>query len=319
MRRRARFLTMFAILGLALVPALAEARPGGGSSSGSRGARSYQAPPATRTAPEAPQRFDRTQATPAPARPSAPVAAPGVGAPGRAGLFQRNPFLAGFLGAGLFGLLLGGGLFGGLSGLAGVLGLLLQVGLFALIAMLVIGFLRRRRQQPALAGGPAGLMREQMDGPVPTRAGGSAGLGRGTGRPTDELGIRGEDFPQFEQMLRRVNEAWSARDLATLSRIATPEMVQYFRDDLAALDARGWRNETRDVRLEQGDLAEAWREEARDYATVAMRFSLVDVTRDTEGRVVEGDPETRQETKELWTFVRVPAGDWTLSAIQQVR
>ncbi len=343
-RRTARFLSSLAVLALALAPALAEARPGGGSSSGSRGARTYQAPPPTRTAPEAPQRFDRTQT--APSQPGAPSAAPGrPGAPATAGAaatagagaargnwLQRNPFLAGFLGAGLFGMLLGGGLFGGLSGLAGFFGLLLQIGLIALLVMLAVR-LFRRRQQPAMAGGaPNPMMRERMDEPARGRPGlggpglgasgigalGATGLARGNSRPADEVGIRGEDFAAFEELLARVNDAWSRRDIATLQRIATPEMAQFFRDDCAALDARGWRNETRDVKLEQGDLAEAWEEGARSYATVAMRFSLVDVTRDALGNVVEGDPERRQEAKELWTFVRVPSGPWTLSAIQQV-
>ena len=39
-----------------------------------------------------------------------------------------------------------------------------------------------------------------------------------------------------------------------------------------------------DVRLLQGDLAEAWREGGREYATLAMRFSMIDATRDPSGR-----------------------------------
>ena len=75
--------------------------------------------------------------------------------------------------------------------------------------------------------------------------------------------------------------------------------------------------ETRDVRLESGDLAEAWNENGQDYATVAMRFSLIDVTRDSSGQVVEGDPQARQTVTEIWTFTRRPGQEWLLSAIQQ--
>ena len=65
-------------------------------------------------------------------------------------------------------------------------------------------------------------------------------------------------------------------------------------------------------------MSEAWREGAREYATVAMRFSLVDVTRQrVRRRVVEGDPERRTEAVELWTFMRTQGGPWLLSAIQQ--
>ncbi len=304
MRRPARFLTIAAAALLALAPVLAEARPGGGASSGSRGARSYQAPAQTNTAPNQARPFERTQSEPA--RPSAPQAAPGVARPQAApgGFLGRNPFLAGLLGGGLLGLMLGGGFLSG--GLAGLLGVMLQLALIAGLVMLLMAMLRRRAQ-PA----PAGMARNMAEG-QPRMA------GFGGGAAAAPVAITQPDYAAFEALLRDVNAAWSARDLPALSRLATPEMVGYFRDDYAALDARGWRNETRDVRLEQGDLAEVWREGAREYATVAMRFSLVDVTREAAtGRVTEGDPERRQMATEVWTFVRVPGGPWQLSAIQQ--
>jgi predicted lipid-binding transport protein (Tim44 family) len=127
------------------------------------------------------------------------------------------------------------------------------------------------------------------------------------------------DFDAFEGILKDVNGAWSRQDLGAIQRLATPEMVQYFSDDLTDIAGRGLRNETRDVALEQGDLAESWREGNREYATVAMRFSMIDVTRRlSDGAVVEGDADRRTEATELWTFVRVAgSGHWMLSAIQQ--
>jgi predicted lipid-binding transport protein (Tim44 family) len=71
------------------------------------------------------------------------------------------------------------------------------------------------------------------------------------------------------------------------------------------------------TRLLQGDLAEAWREGDSDYATVAMRFSMVDRTVDrTTGRLVEGS-EQPVEATEVWTFLRPRGGAWQVSAIQQ--
>ena len=76
-------------------------------------------------------------------------------------------------------------------------------------------------------------------------------------------------------------------------------------------------NKVSGTRLLQGDLAEAWREGDSDYATVAMRFSIVDRTVDrASGRLVEGS-EQPVEVTEVWTFVRPRGGDWVLSAIQQ--
>jgi len=148
---------------------------------------------------------------------------------------------------------------------------------------------------------------------------GGNGTLRGSAGGGAPIQVDATDFGQFERSLLEINAAWSRADRATLARLTTPEMARYFTGDLDDLAARGWRNETRDVRLESGDLAEAWRENGTDYATAAMRFSLVDVTRDAAGRVVEGDPQARQMVTELWTFARRNNSPWLLSAIQQAR
>ena len=55
-----------------------------------------------------------------------------------------------------------------------------------------------------------------------------------------------------------------------------------------------------------------------DYATVAMRFAMNDVTVDkATGRVISGDANSPIEATELWTFRRDRGAAWKLSAIQQ--
>lgn len=323
MRRPSLVLTALAAAALALAPVLADARPGGGGSSGSRGSRTYSAPPTTSTAPGQARQMDRTMTEPSRGGAMAQQAQrPPIGQPNPAGgFFSRSPFMAGLMGGligvGLGGLLFGHGLFGGFTGIASFLGLLLQIALIAGLVWLVVGFLRRRTaasQQPAAAGVPNSLARQAQDGGYAPR-GGAAGGGTG---PTSVVTLAPTDFEAFERILKEVNAAWSRQDLPALQRLSSPEMGGYFDRDLSDLDNRGWRNETRDIRLEQGDLSEAWREGAREYATVAMRFSLVDVTRRvSDGAVVEGDPERRTEAVELWTFMRTQGGTWLLSAIQQ--
>ena len=325
MRRPSFVLTALAAAALALAPALADARPGGGASSGSRGARTYSAPPSTNTAPGQARQFDRTMTEPGRAGGAMTQQAqrPPIGQPNPAGgFFSRSPFMAGLMGGligvGLGGLLFGNGLFSGFTGFASFLGFLLQIALIAGLVWLVVGFLRRRTaagQQPAMAGAaPRGAMAREMQGgsgyaPRPGSGGAPAGA---------PVSVAPSDFEAFERSLKEVNAAWSRQDLPALQRLSTPEMAGYFRRDLSDLEARGWRNETRDVKLEQGDLSEAWREGEREFATVAMRFSLVDVTRRVaDGEVVEGHPERRTEAVELWTFTRTQGGPWLLSAIQQ--
>jgi predicted lipid-binding transport protein (Tim44 family) len=319
-RRGAAIFAAFAVVALALAPALAEAKPGGNSSSGSRGSRTHSAPPSTQTAPGQAQQFQRTET--APARPANPGVAQPAGAPRPAtaapgGFLSRNPMMAGLmgglLGAGLFGLLSGSGLFGGMAGFMGFLGLMLQIALIAGLVFLVMRLIRGNRQ-PAMAGGPNLQAREAQQGMGPRPV---TGLGGSAGFATQPIEIGGADFEAFGNRLVEINAAWSRQDLDTLRRLSTPEMERYFAQDLSDLRARGWTNVTRDVQLEAGDLSEAWTENGQDYATVAMRFSMVDVTTDAAGKVVEGHPTERQTSTEMWTFTRRAGTEWVLSAIQQ--
>ena len=308
MRRTSYLLAAAAALSLALAPGLAEARAGGGSSAGSRGSMTQSAPPSTRTAPNQAQPMQRTQ-TPAPT--------PGAAAqsPSRGGMFMSG-LMGGLIGAGIGGLLLGSGFFGSGMGMAGFLGFLLQIGLIALAVYFIVRLIRGRQQaQPAMAGGPNMFARGAMPEQAPIMGGGAAAAPVLT-RP---INIAQADYQQFENLLHDVQKAWSHHDLNALRAMATPEMVGYFSEQISQQTSRGLRNEVSDTRLESGDLAEAWAEGDREYATVALRFSMVDVTRDTGGRVVDGSPNERTTATEIWTFVRPRGGQWALSAIQQTR
>ena len=132
------------------------------------------------------------------------------------------------------------------------------------------------------------------------------------------LAITAEDYTTFETLLGDIQAAHSKGDLAALRGLATPEMVGYFSEQLSTDASRGVENKVEAVKLEQGDLSEAWSEGGLDYATVAMRFSMIDVTRRiADGTVVEGSDRERTEATEVWTFLRGRGGKWILSAIQQ--
>jgi predicted lipid-binding transport protein (Tim44 family) len=221
----------------------------------------------------------------------------------------------GFLGAGLLGMLFGGGLFSGLGGLSSIIGLLLQVVLIVVVVRLAMSWWQRRHQQAnAYATGPAPAA-EGPGGQQTSFRSGLSGFGLGSSQPA--LEIQPADYEAFERLLGEVQGAWSNEDVAKLHTLATPEMVSYFSKDLEENKARNDVNKVTDVKLLQGDLAEAWREGETDYASVAMRFSLVDKTLErTTGRVVAGS-DTPTEATEVWTFARRRGSDWELSAIQQ--
>ncbi|MCJ2015793.1 TIM44-like domain-containing protein [Methylobacterium sp. J-076] len=316
-RRRAALLALAAALTVAAP--IAEARPGGGGSMGSRGSRTYTAPSATPTAPGGGMTMQRSQTAPSLGMNSPGMANPGMQPSGRR---FGGGFFAGLLGAGLLGALFGSSFFGGLGGLASMLGMLLQVGLLVVVVMLALRFFRRRNE-PAAASyartGPGGP-NPGMGGPQGGATGGSAAapMGAAPRQPQmRQVQIGPNDYQAFEKLLGDIQDAFSREDRVTLSNLTTPEMVGYFDEELQANAARGVVNRVSDVKLLQGDLAEAWGEDRTDFATVAMRYSLKDVTVERgSGRIVaNGDPEA----VELWTFQRQPGRAWVLSAIQQTR
>jgi predicted lipid-binding transport protein (Tim44 family) len=142
-------------------------------------------------------------------------------------------------------------------------------------------------------------------------------LGGTNARPAGEpLTIAKSDYDAFERLLGDIQAAYSTEDLSALRLKLTPEMLSYFSEQFAGNAGRGLINRVTDVKLLQGDLAEAWREGDTDYATVAMKFTLKDSMVDrASGRTVEGGE--RSEVTELWTFRRARGGNWLLSAIQQ--
>ena len=316
MRRTSAAVALLIAFALAFAPALADAAAGGGSSFGSRGSRTWSAPPPTNTTPYSAQPMQRSL-TPYAPQPGFGAPTPGYAQPAFGG---RSSFMSGvfggLLGAGIGGLLFGRGFFGGGLGFGGFFGFLLQIALIVLLVRFAIGLFRRSQVAPA--GGPGMFAR---GGPMLGLGGGGGTTGYGarpaqSGRP---LQIEPADYQAFERILVDVQAAWSAQDINGLRGLLTPEMLSYFAEQLATMNSRGQRNLVRDVRLDHGDLSEAWSENGQDYATVGMRFSMIDVTVDGAGQAVDGSPNERQSRAEVWTFVRAPGGRWLLSAIQQTR
>lgn len=305
MSRRIGLLAAVVALSLALAPGVADARAGLGGSFGSRGGFTYSAPPTTHTAPYSAQPIQRSL-TPSPGYNNY---GSGYGGPG----YYRSGFGSGLLG-GLLGIGLGSLLFGhgfGFGGFFGLFGFLFRI----LIVVLIVRWLLRlfRGASPAYVGNSGMFAR----GAAPLGAS-LGGMAAGGGGPPP-VAIGPADYQAFEQTLYAVQAAWSSHDLDTLRALATPEMVSYFAEQLADQASRGVSNSVTDVHLLQGDLAQGWSEHGRDYATVAMRFSMIDVTRDGAGRIVDGSPTEHVTATELWTFLRAPGGRWVLSAIQQAR
>jgi predicted lipid-binding transport protein (Tim44 family) len=318
-----RTLALAVLMTLAILPVLsvteAWARAGGGSSSGSRGSRSYSSPSQPPSSPASPS------------RPSSPAVSPAQPRPGWGGM------MGGMLGGLLLGGLLGGLLFGG--GFGSGIGLM-EILIIGALAWFALSYMRRRQAAApsgyAMAGGgynagPA----TRDDAAVSARYGAGAPESTATleppAGPSDlERGIghlRQMD-PTFDprgfaetasDIFFKVQGAWTARDLLSVSASLTPEMQAQLQRDCDRLRADQKINRLENIAVRSAEITEAWQESGLDYVTVHFLASLLDYTTDESGaRVLDGSRTEPVKFEEYWTFVRpVGPGSFRLSAIQQ--
>jgi predicted lipid-binding transport protein (Tim44 family) len=294
-----------------LAGAPADARRGG--SFGSRGSHTYYSPSATRlspgyTAPVSRSMTDRptygsSQYAPSYAPRSAPLSRPGLFHGFGGGL------LTGLVAGGLIGHFFGHGYGGGWGGSAGggLLATLFQIALIGGGIWLVMRLFRGRSQAPDAM---QTAYQPSAFASAPAYAPSSQG---------DDIALSPSDQEAFERLLLQLQDAFSKEDYGRLREITTPEIMSYLAEELSDNATHGRRNDVSATRLLDGEVSEAWSEDNRDYATIAMRYESVDVMRDrTTGTILAGSALTPTETTEIWTFVRPTGsyGAWKVSAIQ---
>ena len=323
-----RTLALAVLIALASMPVLsvteAWARAGGGSSSGSRGSRSYSSPARPPSSPASPS------------QPSSPAVSPAQPRPGWGGM------MGGMLGGLLLGGLLGGLLFGG--GFGSGIGMM-EILIIGALAWFAISYMRRRQAAAAapsgyaMAGGGYGGAGPRDDAGMSARYGsGTSGGGTATHEapsaptgPSDlERGLGhlrqmdGSFDPRVfsetaSDIFFKVQGAWTARDLRSVSAHLTPEMQAQLQRDCDRLRADQKINRLENIAVRTAEVTEAWQETGQDYVTVHFLASLLDYTTDESGaRVLEGSRTEPVKFEEYWTFVRpVGPGPFKLSAIQQ--
>lgn len=318
-----RTLALTVLMALAIMPVLsvteAWARAGGGSSSGSRGSRSYSSPARPPSSPVSPS------------QPASPAVSPAQPRSGWGGM------MGGMLGGLLLGGLLGGLLFGG--GFGSGIGMM-EILIIGALAWFAISYMRRRQAAAqsgyAMAGGGYGAgTAPRDDAPVGARYGAGAPGATTTleppAGPSDlERGIghlRQMD-PSFDprgfaetasDTFFKIQGAWTARDLRSVSASLTPEMQAQLQRDCDRLRTEQKINRLENIAVRTAEITEAWQESGSDYVTVHFLASLLDYTTDESGaRVLDGSRTEPVKFEEYWTFVRpVGPGPFKLSAIQQ--
>jgi predicted lipid-binding transport protein (Tim44 family) len=308
----------FAVMGLTqiVLESLADARAGGGQSSGSRGSRSYQAP-SRPTQPTAPQR----EAMPQQAQQPSPM------------MPQSGGFMRG-IGTAILGGFLGSMLFSGLAHATGMGGF--GGSGFGMIEILLFGglayFLYRKYAASRAAAAPGvGSMQyqdTQYRAPAPPPS-------YSNQPPVQEsLPLNGIDYRSLTMMDRsftpeqfvktaqdlffKIQGAWNKQDVNTLRGLCGGDLMKSWEEEIAQLKARGHKNRMDNIALRASEITEVWTENGEDFITVRLHANLLDYTVDEKAAVVSGSDSDAVEFEEYWTFTR-PVGPnaWKLTAVQQ--
>ncbi|MDF1722186.1 MAG: Tim44/TimA family putative adaptor protein [Minwuia sp.] len=99
--------------------------------------------------------------------------------------------------------------------------------------------------------------------------------------------------------------AFAAGDRQTLQPLLADKVYKSFADAIDAREAADHTQETTLVGIKQAEIVEAELTEAK-MAEVTVKFvsSMISATKDSEGRVIAGDPNDVNTLTEIWTFAR---------------
>ena len=270
------------------------ARAGSGMNMGSRGTHTFQ-PSSSSAKP--------IQRTTTPQSNTAPAAQPTPAAP----MGGSRSFLSGIAGGSL-GASLAHMLFGGMgAGGGGILPLLLMG------AALYYG-MKMFRARGNIKNGLQNMVMQMPanNGAVPPIV------------ESNPIALNENDLAAFRQLLLDIQHAWSEEDFKRLRQYVTPEMLNYFNEQLSANTSRGLSNKLENITVLKMETVESWIEYDLNYATVVIQWQASDymVRIDRQPTdidyVASGDPKATEIIEEQWTFSRVENGRWLLSAIQQM-
>jgi predicted lipid-binding transport protein (Tim44 family) len=112
-------------------------------------------------------------------------------------------------------------------------------------------------------------------------------------------------------------QAFAAGDLKSLKPLLSDAVFDQFRQAIKAREAAGQVLETTLVGIDSADIVEAELRDRNAVVTVSFRSEQVNVIRDRDGKVVDGDPTRVDRVTDIWTFSRSTRSrdpNWTLIA-----
>lgn len=109
--------------------------------------------------------------------------------------------------------------------------------------------------------------------------------------------------------------AFAEGDTATLRPLLSDDLYDEFSEAIRTRLTAGDTMENRIEALKSSEIVDARMEGRTAFVTVKFQSSQINVVRDADGEVTDGDPETAAEVTDLWTFARNTRAtdpNWTL-------
>jgi predicted lipid-binding transport protein (Tim44 family) len=143
---------------------------------------------------------------------------------------------------------------------------------------------------------------QETDAPEPALGPVEAGLARigATDRGFSSEGFLAGARAAFETIVG----AYAAGDAAALRPLLSDDVYERFAGAVRTRERAGHKLETTLVGIKEATVIEAALQDRTAAVTVKFISDQINVTRDSDGKVVEGDPTAVTAVTDLWTFTR---------------
>ena len=114
--------------------------------------------------------------------------------------------------------------------------------------------------------------------------------------------------------------AYADGDRKTLKNLLAREVYEGFASAITEREARSEKIQSSFVGIDKADIIAAEMKGTGSHVTVRVVSELISATRDKGGAVIDGDPETVAEVKDVWTFARDTRAkdpNWKLVATEE--
>ena len=98
--------------------------------------------------------------------------------------------------------------------------------------------------------------------------------------------------------------AYADGDRKTLKNLLSREVYEGFVAAIAERENRSEKIQSSFVGIDKADIVSAEMKGGEAHVTLRIVSELISATRDSAGSVIDGDPETVAEVKDVWTFAR---------------